>query len=62
MKELPGSYKLWYSYLKLRRNQIKKRCITDPAYEEVNNAHERALVFMHKVKVGSQLLLRTYVC
>ena len=49
LKELPGSYKLWYSYLKLRRNQIKKRCITDPAYEEVNNAHERALVFMHKV-------------
>ena len=49
LKELPGSYKLWYSYLKMRRNQIKKRCITDPSYEEVNNAHERALVFMHKV-------------
>lgn len=49
LKELPGSYKLWYSYLKLRRNQIKGRCITDPAYDDVNNAHERALVFMHKM-------------
>lgn len=27
------------------------RCITDPAYEDVNNAHERALVFMHKVSL-----------
>ena len=25
------------------------RCITDPAYEDVNNAFERALVFLHKV-------------
>ena len=25
------------------------RCITDPAYEETNNAFERALVFLHKV-------------
>ena len=25
------------------------RCIIDPAYEEVNNAFERALVFLHKV-------------
>lgn len=29
---------------------MKGKCITDPAYEEVNNCHERALVFMHKVK------------
>ncbi|XP_053320367.1 pre-mRNA-splicing factor SYF1 [Spea bombifrons] len=49
LKELPGSYKLWYAYLKQRRKQVKKRCITDPAYEEVNNCHERALVFMHKM-------------
>lgn len=49
LKELPGSYKLWYNYLKTRRRQIKNRCITDPGYEEVNNAFERALVFMHKM-------------
>lgn len=45
------SYKLWYNYLRERRKQVKGKCITDPAYEEVNNCHERALVFMHKVKL-----------
>ncbi|KAM9313486.1 pre-mRNA-splicing factor SYF1 [Gastrophryne carolinensis] len=49
LKELPGSYKLWYAYLKQRRKQVKRRCVTDPAFEEVNNCHERALVFMHKM-------------
>ena len=49
MLPFPFSYKLWYNYLKLRRKQVKDKCITDPAYEEVNNAFERALVFMHKV-------------
>jgi pre-mRNA-splicing factor SYF1 len=49
IKELPGSYKLWYNYLKLRRKQVRGRCVTDPAYDEVNNAFERALVFMNKM-------------
>ncbi|XP_060096701.1 pre-mRNA-splicing factor SYF1 [Heteronotia binoei] len=49
LKELPGSYKLWYNYLKQRRKQVKSRCVTDPSFEEVNNCHERALVFMHKM-------------
>lgn len=49
LRELPGSYKLWYNYLKTRRLQVKNRCINDPSYEEVNNAFERALVFMHKM-------------
>jgi pre-mRNA-splicing factor SYF1 len=49
LKQLPGSYKLWYKYLKLRRKQVKQKYVTDPAYEEVNNAFERALVFMHKM-------------
>ncbi|XP_044761023.1 pre-mRNA-splicing factor syf1 homolog [Coccinella septempunctata] len=49
LKQLPGSYKLWYNYLRARRIQVKRRCITDPLYEEVNNAFERALVFMHKM-------------
>ena len=43
------SYKLWYNYLRLRRKQIQGRCITDPGYDDVNNAFERSLVFMHKV-------------
>uniref|UniRef100_H2YVK1 Suppressor of forked domain-containing protein n=1 Tax=Ciona savignyi TaxID=51511 RepID=H2YVK1_CIOSA len=49
LKELPGSYKLWYSYLRLRRSQLKGLCINHAMYEDVNNAHERALVFMHKM-------------
>ncbi|XP_033643513.1 pre-mRNA-splicing factor SYF1-like [Asterias rubens] len=49
LKELPGSYKLWYNYLKVRRKHVKGRCIIDPGYEDVNNAFERALVFMHKM-------------
>jgi hypothetical protein len=43
------SYKLWYNYLKLRRRQVKGKCVNDPAVEDVCNAHERAVVFMHKV-------------
>lgn len=31
---------------------MKPRCVTDPAYEDVNNCHERAFVFMHKVGGG----------
>jgi len=49
LKELPGSYKLWYNYLKVRRKQMKGRCVTDPGYDAVNNCFERALVFMHKM-------------
>ncbi|KAB0797470.1 hypothetical protein PPYR_08463 [Photinus pyralis] len=49
LKELPGSYKLWYNYLKTRRQQARGRCINDSLYEEVNNAFERSLIFMHKM-------------
>ena len=58
------SYKLWYRYLKLRRKQVRRRCVTDPVYEEVNNAFERALVFMHKVrgKMRTPHLAPTTVC
>ncbi|CAF1091134.1 unnamed protein product, partial [Didymodactylos carnosus] len=49
LRELPGSYKLWYPYLKLRRKQVRTKCIIDPQYEDVNNTFERALVFMHKM-------------
>ncbi|KAF6214821.1 hypothetical protein GE061_009564, partial [Apolygus lucorum] len=36
-------------YLKLRKKQIKGRCITDPCYEHLNNTFERALVYMNKM-------------
>uniref|UniRef100_A0A914ZK27 Pre-mRNA-splicing factor SYF1 n=1 Tax=Parascaris univalens TaxID=6257 RepID=A0A914ZK27_PARUN len=49
LKELPGSYKLWYNYLRFRRKQVADRCPTDAAYQRLNNVYERALVFMHKM-------------
>merc|ERR1712223_919684 len=49
LKELPGSYKLWYRYLRLRRLQVGGRCVTDPLHDQVSNCFERALVFMHKM-------------
>ncbi|VDD85968.1 unnamed protein product [Enterobius vermicularis] len=49
LKELPGSYKLWYSYLRFRRKLVADKCPTDPAYQRLNNVYERALVFMHKM-------------
>merc|ERR1719516_343694 len=49
LKELPGSYKLWYNYLKVRRKQMKGRCVTDPGYDAVNSCFERSLVWMHKM-------------
>jgi hypothetical protein len=49
LKQLPGSYKLWHNYLKLRRQHLKPKCISDPEYEEVNDIYERCLISMNKV-------------
>lgn len=49
LKQLPGSYKLWYNYLKMRRQQVRAKSVNDPDYEAINNAFERSLVFMHKM-------------
>lgn len=49
LKELPGSYKLWYNYLKLRQKQVHGHLLTDPCFEEANNAFERSLAWMHKM-------------
>ena len=49
LKQLPGSYKLWYSYLKLRVSQVNSLSVLDPLVKDVSNCFERALVFMHKM-------------
>lgn len=49
LKQLPGSYKLWYHYLKVRRKQLKNKAVTDPEFEDVNEVFERCLVFMNKM-------------
>lgn len=51
LKALPGSYKLWHGYLQDRVRHVEGRSPTDPSREVVNNAFERALVFMHKMPV-----------
>ena len=45
---LPGSYKLWKSYLDGRVASLRARnaCPGDPAFEIANSAFERALVYM----------------
>lgn len=49
LRILPGSYKLWSAYLKLRRHAVRERCVVDPGFETTNEAHVRALVFMNKM-------------
>jgi pre-mRNA-splicing factor SYF1 len=48
VRRLPGSYKLWFRYLTERRAACQGRAPRDRLFEEANNAHERALVFMGK--------------
>lgn len=49
LKEMPGSYKMWHRYLKLRLQQLKGKPAIDPVYGDTNNCFERSLVFMHKM-------------
>ena len=49
VKELPGSYKIWRTYLTERRRQCQRFPPDSYHYEAANNAHERAMVFMHKM-------------
>jgi pre-mRNA-splicing factor SYF1 len=47
---LPGSYKLWHSYLTEKTAAIRgKFPLDDPTYEALNKTFERALVYMHKM-------------
>ncbi|CAM6119372.1 unnamed protein product [Calypogeia fissa] len=49
LKALPGSYKLWYRYLREKLEGVRGLAVSHPAYENVNNTFERALVTMHKM-------------
>ena len=47
---IPGSYKIWYYYLQEEREYVKKNYrLPNPHYEEVNNIHEQALIYMLKM-------------
>ncbi|XP_015791170.1 pre-mRNA-splicing factor SYF1-like [Tetranychus urticae] len=49
LKEIPGSYKLWYGYLLWRKRNLGGKIINGPEYKQLNNCFERSLVFMHKM-------------
>lgn len=49
LKQIPGSYKLWSNYLKLRRLNLKSKGIHDIEYEEINELYDRALTYMNKM-------------
>ena len=46
-KSLPGQ--LWYAYLKERYEAVRGLCVTNSAFDALNNTFERALVTMHKM-------------
>lgn len=48
LRILPRSYKLWMKYLDERMAHVKELCVTDIAYQKVNNTFERSLAHMHK--------------
>jgi hypothetical protein len=49
LKALPGSYKLWYAYLRERLDHARPHPISHQAYSSLNNTFERALATMHKM-------------
>jgi pre-mRNA-splicing factor SYF1 len=49
LKALPGSYKLWYAYLRERLDIVRNLPVTHPQYDSLNNTFERGLVTMHKM-------------
>ena len=49
---LPGSYKIWYNYLKEEREYVKNNYrLPNIHYEDVNKIHENALIYMIKMPV-----------
>ena len=47
---LPGSYKLWYNYLKEEREYVEENYnIPNIHYDEINKIHEQALIYMMKM-------------
>lgn len=49
LKFLPGSYKLWFNYLKEAREYVSQWSVDDKRYEVINDLHERALIYMNKM-------------
>lgn len=49
LREIPGSYKLWFHYLTERVSGLSGLPPTHPHFMQVTSTFERALAFMHKM-------------
>ena len=49
LKNLPGSYKLWFKYITERKRRVRGLRLTHARYEKANQTFERALVYLHKM-------------
>ena len=49
LKNLPGSYKLWYHYLEEAVDNCTQKCLASSGYEQMNSTFNKALLFMHKM-------------
>jgi len=49
VRNLPGSYKLWFKYLTERSFNCRNLSLEDAEYEATNAAFERCLITMHKM-------------
>jgi len=49
LRYLPGSYKLWYNYLKECVENMEHKPMFSKRYEVINEIFERSLIFMHKM-------------
>ena len=51
LARLPGSYKLWMAYLEERKKRIRNLPPTSPAYAQVNQIFERAIVHLSLIHI-----------
>jgi pre-mRNA-splicing factor SYF1 len=51
LKALPGSFKLWFAYLRERKEHLERGSypLDSPLYTALNNTFERALISMYKM-------------
>lgn len=61
LREIPGSYKLWFHYLTERVAALAGLPVVHPHYAQVASAFERALAFMHKMPRIWQMFLHFLV-
>jgi pre-mRNA-splicing factor SYF1 len=49
LRHLPGSYKLWYHFLREHIANCKDKCVISASYTRANQTFEKCLIYMHKM-------------